>query len=535
MLRLLPIERWSELQYTISCMQRNALNFVSIVWMLIGSVAHAKEPVSLGEVNFQNSCLPSVQVDFERAVALLHSFEFPESEEEFRKVEVADSTCAIAAWGVALGNTERLGPNLGTKQLAEGWKELQPWLSRPAKTEREQMYLTAVSKMYVDYEHASASQRWSQYIAAMQQIRAKYPSDINASLFYSLALVWTAGAGPAGIEQRRAALDILLPIFASNPDNPGTAHYIIHAADIPELALIALPAARKYASIAPYSPHALHMPSHIFNRLGYWQESIDSNHASERVAEEWMKDGMDGMGMFDELHALANLNYGYLQLGRDTDARSVIDKITQVVKAPGGDPWAPIDARIYYDLETHDWQDALKIQPPTASPFTENFDVYWIHAIASARLGKPEQAALALDDYRKSSTEWTSTRMNIGSDDELHIALMQAGAWTLFAQGKQPEAVKTLKSAIDFEQSHPLYYADVLPRPSAEMLGDMLSEMNRPAEALVAYKVALEMAPNTLDSLQGAQITATKSGQSKLAQQYADQIESQGRNTALRP
>jgi tetratricopeptide (TPR) repeat protein len=500
-------------------MLRSAILIVTSVWMLSGHVAQAAESHRFGEVRFENSCKSSAQAGLQLAVALLHSFEFGEAEQEFREVERVDPTCVIAAWGVALANTQRSGPGIPAAQLASGWKELEPWLSKSAGTEREQMYMIAVSKMYVDYEHSSRDARWQRYISAMQEIRERYPDDANASLFYALALVWTAGAGPTGLERRRAALKILLPIFASHPDNPGAAHYIIHAADTPELAAIALQAAREYASIAPDSPHALHMPSHIFNRLGYWQESISSNAASARAAADWVKEGRDGMG--DELHALNNLEYGYLQLGQDAKARAAIEQIAKIATAPGGDLWLPIDARIYYDLETHDWRDALNTQPPPSSPFIENFDTYWVHSIAEALLDNPQEAATDLEAFRRSSTEWSKSH---GWRDLLHIALMQAEAWTLFAQGKQRAAVKTLQEAVQYERDHPIYYADVLPRPSAEMLGDMLSKMGRPVQALDAYKVALEMAPNTLDSLRGAEASASKSGQAALAREYGEKI-----------
>jgi len=511
-------------------MPRTGTILVALISIFAARSVYAAALDSLGNAGFQNSCQPAIQSDLERAVALLHSFEFGEAEQEFRIVERADSTCAIAAWGVALVNTQRSGPKIAAAQLISGWKELEPWLSRRARTDREQMYVTAVCKMYENPERTTGDERWQQYIAAMQAIRLRYPDDINASLFYTLALVWTAGSGPTGLERRRAALEILLPIFASHPDSPGAAHYIIHAADTPELAAIALPAARKYAGIAPDSPHALHMPSHIFNRLGYWRESISSNIASARVAANWVKEGRDGLG--DEFHALNNLDYGYLQLGEDTKARAVIDQIAHTATAPGGDSWLPIDARIYYDLETHDWRDAMQTQPPPAPPFAENFDTYWIHCIAAARLNNPQEAATELEEFRKSSDEWSKSR---GWGDILHIALMQAYAWTLFARGKQREAVKTLNGTVQYERDHPVYYADVLPRPSAQMLGDILSEMRQPRRALDAYKVALEMAPNTLDPLKGARNAAAKSGQAKLAQEYREKIASLGGSTtALR-
>jgi len=487
-----------------------------LLFLLHGSIlignARASRPASFGEVHFQNSCLPSVQGDFERGVALLHSFEFTESENAFRQVERADPECVIAAWGVALANTQRSGPDVPAAKLASGLKELEPWLNRPAKTERERMYLAAVSQMYLDYQHTSGDVRWKRYIAAMSELRQKYPDDINASLFYALGLVWTAGPGAPGLEQRRTALSILLPIFAAHPDNPGAAHYIIHAADTPELASIALPAARKYAEIAPDSPHALHMPSHIFNRLGYWQESVASNLASARVADDWVRDGRDGLG--DEFHALNNLEYAYLQLGDEEKARDVLERIARLAASPGRDAWLPIDGRIYFDVETHNWQDALKIEPPAGSPFEANFDVFWVHAIAAARLSDASQAGVELDKFHRSSDEWIKKH---GWGDILHIALEQAQAWTLYAQGKRGRAIETLRQAVQFERNHPIYYADVLPRPSAEMLGDMLEAAGRPAEALAAYQDALAMAPNRLDSLRGAQTAAAQQGRQALA------------------
>jgi tetratricopeptide (TPR) repeat protein len=500
-------------------MHRCAVILFLVTGMILISEAGASTPISFGEVHFQNSCLPSVQGDFELGVALLHSFEFGEADKAFRKVERVDPGCVIAAWGMALANTQRSGADIAAGKLASGLKELEPWLKRPAKTEREQMYLAAVSQMYIGYEHTSSDVRWQRYIAAMSEVRERYPDDVNASLFYALALVWTAGPGAPGLEQRQTALSILLPIFAAHPDNPGAAHYIIHAADTPELATIALPAARKYAEIAPDSPHALHMPSHIFNRLGYWQESVASNIASARVADDWVKSGRDGLG--DEFHALNNLEYGYLQLGEDEKARDVLARIGKLATWPGGDAWLPIDGRIYFDVETHDWQDALKIEPPPASPFEANFDVYWIHSIAAARLSDASQAAAELDKFHRSSDEWIKGH---GWGEILHIALLQAQAWTLYAQGKRALGIKTMHEAVQFERDHPIYYADVLPRPSAEMLGDMLDDAGRASEALAAYQEALAMAPNRLDSLRGARQAAARSGRQSLAKHYAEMI-----------
>jgi tetratricopeptide (TPR) repeat protein len=493
--------------------------------------ANASDRASLGQVQFANSCKPEVQARFLEAVALLHSFEYKEAEQDFQHVEESDPACAIAAWGMAFADTERLGAGASPKVLAAGWSQLQPWLLKKPGTEREQMYLDAVRAMYEGYDRTSSGTRWNRYLERMDAIRQRYPDDVNASLFYALGLAWTAGPGEQGLVQRRKALAILLPIFQEYPDNPGAAHYIIHAADTPELASVALPAARKYAAIAPDAPHALHMPSHIFNRLGLWQESIDSNLASARVAAQWVKEGRGGG--FDQLHALNNLEYGYLQLGQYDKARSVIEQIDQAAAGPNGDPWAKKDAQIYYDLETGDWRDALQLQPPPNATFQESFDIYWVHTIAAARVGGRQEAEGELEKFRKSSLEWGKDH-TFGAEI-FHLALLQAEAWVQFAEGKHEEALNGLGEAERFEKDHPMYYADILPRPSSEMRGDMLSEMGRSAEALAAYQAALNVAPNRLDSLRGATKAAEKSGNTKLAKEYGKKLRAENAVTAIRP
>jgi tetratricopeptide (TPR) repeat protein len=474
--------------------------------LMSGCLPTAAFPIeaSLGQVTFANTCKREVQVRFLNGIALLHSFEFKEAEQAFTEVETHDPTCSIAAWGIALAETERAGANAPQKTLAAGWEQLQPWLAKPAGSKRERLYLEAVRAMYEGYAQVPEEVRWQRYLERMDTLRRAYPEDKNASLLYAIGLVWTAGAGEKGLDQRRKALSILLPIFDELPNNPGAAHYIIHAADTPELASIALPAAHKYAAIAPDSPHALHMPSHIFNRVGDWQDSIDSNLRSARVAEQWLKSGRDGQ--FDELHALNNLEYAYLQMGEQAQAREAMQKIDRFAAMPGGDPWLSADARIYFDVDTHDWKDGLRIQPPAQSAFDENFDAYWMNTIAAARLGKPVEASASLEQFRQSLAAWRKTQ---GHSWELiwgavlDLALDEAEAWTLFSQGKQDQAVRELTNAVSFEQAHPMYYADILPRPSSEMLADMLLQMGKRREACAAYQASLKVAPNRFDSLAG--------------------------------
>ena len=260
------------------------------------------------------------------------------------------------------------------------------------------------------------------------------------------------------------------------------------------------------------------MPSHIFNRLGLWQDSIATNEASARVAAEWIKEGR--AGRFDEFHALNNIEYAALQLGEDQRADEVLGQI-RTLAAKGDDPWLPVDARIYYDLETHNWKDAVEIEPPPSSPFEENFDAYWIETIGAARSGDPKKARAALENYRNSETAWNK---NHGWGDILGVGLAEAEAWTLFSEGHQEQALARLRSMEEFERDHPMYYADILPRPTGEMLGDMLMQMHRPAEALAAYQAALKLAPNRLDSLVGAAKAAKLDGQRTLESRYSASI-----------
>lgn len=475
----------------------------------------------LGDVHFQTTCDPKVQPEFGYATALLHSFEFGEAARAFRKIENEDPTCSIAAWGVALSTLERQGPAMPKATLASGWEELKPWLARPAKSRREQMYISAVSLMYEGYENTPSDVRWKRYIAQMSSLRRQYPEDVNASLLYALALVWTSGSGATGTAQRQEALAILLPIFHDHPDNPGAAHYIIHAADVPNLAAIALPAAREYARIAPASPHALHMPSHIFSRLGLWEDSIRSNKDSAQAAAAWIKEGKNAR--FDEEHALNALEYAYLQTGDDDAAKRTIGQIAELMGGKDGDPWGQVDATIYYDLERNDWHDALRIQAPQGAPFAESFDAFWIHTLSAAHLHMPDEAASGLQQFEQSSRAWAKDH---GWGDTFEFEGQEAHSWVLFSQGQPDAAIKLMNDAIAFEKTHFIYYSDVLARPSAEMLGDMYLEMHRPTEALKAYELSLTFAPNRLNSLLGAFHAASLSTHPEIATHYAAAIDS---------
>jgi tetratricopeptide (TPR) repeat protein len=236
-------------------------------------------------------------------------------------------------------------------------------------------------------------------------------------------------------------------------------------------------------------------------------------------------------GSFDEFHALNNIEYALLQLGEDQKAKAVVDEITTLAQKET-DPWLSVDAGIYYDIETHNWQDAAQIEPPSSSAFEENFDAYWIETIGAARSGDSRRARAALVKYRDSETAWNEDH---GLGDILGVGLAEVEAWTLFSEGKQEEAVARLRGMAEFERDHPMYYADILPRPTGEMLGDMLLQMKRPVDALAAYKEALQLAPNRFDSLVGASKAAALAGMPSQSKEYVLKIKNEGGLLAPRP
>jgi tetratricopeptide (TPR) repeat protein len=319
----------------------------------------------------------------------------------------------------------------------------------------------------------------------------------------------------------KQALDILLPIFASDPRSPGAAHYIIHATDSADLAQIGLPAARKYASIAPDSPHALHMPSHIFCRLGLWQEAIRSNEDSARVAHQWVLEGRRG-GVFDEEHARNTMIYAYLQSGQTAAARRQINLVAAVESLPiaHGDGWMKVDNQMRYDLELRDWKDAAQIDPPSGAHFEDNFETYWIHTMAESQLGK---ITLARDSYSKflKSAEMFPHKDEYAVATGIKLETIQGEAILLHAEHHDAESVAKLQEGAAFEKKSFVYYPDSLPRPSEELLGDLLMTLHRVCEAKTAYQRALLVTPNRFNSVFGAFRSSVALHDSSEAERFA--------------
>ena len=477
--------------------------------------------VNLGQVNFANSCSSAVQSDFNHALALLYSFEYDEAVVGFHAALQKDPHCSIAEWGVALARLQRLSAESSKETLQAGWKELEPVLDHPFGTKRERGYLDAVADLYRDFDHASAGVRGGRYQRAMRQLHVSYPADDNAALYYAMSLNLGA-SGSVGLANRRRALKILFPVFKRHPNHPGAAHFIIHVCDTPELAPLGLKAALKYASIAPASPHALHMPSHIFSRLGMWNDSIQSNLKSADVAHQWLLQGRKG-AYFDEQHARNHLEYAYLQTGQDAKALEQIRICENLQHIPGvNDPWAIVDGRIYYDLELRDWKDAQTIEAPAGASFKESFDIYWIKTIAAARLGEAQTAATNLEKFKQSVKAYGQSAAFYV--EITHLDELQAQAWVLHAEHQDKAATAMLHTALEFERAHPIYYPDVLTRPSAESLGDLHMDLHRPKQALHDYEIALTMAPNRIDSLLGAFQSARALYDDRAARRYGSKL-----------
>jgi tetratricopeptide (TPR) repeat protein len=486
---------------------------------------HGSPDVSaLGNVSFPTSCSPAVQADFNRAVALLHSFWYKRSEETFLAVAKSDPSCGIANWGVAMTHYRQLWDPPTPLDLQAGEAAVEKAKAAGAKTQRERDYIAAMEIFYKDSGLRPHAARALDYEKSMQQIYEHYPQDIEAAIFYALAVRANAPVEDKTYANQKKASAILEKLFTQYPAHPGLAHYIIHCDDYPTLAPLALDAARRYAKIAPDAPHALHMPSHIFTRLGLWQESIDSNLASAAAAR---KNGLVG----DELHAIDYLVYAYLQTGQDRAALALVNAMPKpqpndAAYYTGLYAAAVIPARLA--VERHRWADAAELALP-AGAFpggrysSTEANLYFAQALGAARLGNLEQARAGLqrmtslrDRLLEGKDKYSSEQVDIQRESVI--------AWITFAESKRDDALSLMRAAADHDDS-----VDKLPVtpgpivPARELLGDMLLQTQQPAAALDAFETALKFAPERFNALYGAAHAAQLAGdRQKAAAFYAN-------------
>lgn len=491
---------------------------------------HGGPAPKLGTVHFENSCAASTRADFDRGVALLHSFEYRPAMDAFNQVLAADASCAIAYWGIALchwGN-----PFAGVKAgplLERGRDAAQKGLATGTPTAREKAYLAAVNELYANAATVPHRDRTLAYARAMESVQRDNPADVEAQIFYALAVNQTAVPTDKTYAAQLKAAGILEPLWVKYPDHPGLPHYIIHAYDHPPLAAKALDAARRYAKIAPSAPHALHMPSHTFTRVGSWQESAETNIASENEA---LKAGV----MAEALHAMDYQAYAYLQMAQDQKARAVLARVPGVVakldvNAMGGA--APGVAGIYarnaiaarYALERGAWAEAAALEVvPSTFPYADAI-THFARALGAARTGKPAAAKpdvdrlIVLRDALAAAKDpyWT---------EQLDIQRQVATAWITFAEGKKDEGVRLMRAAADAEDATDK--AAISPGPIAparELLGEMLLAAGQPREALAAFEATMLKEPNRFRGAYGAATAAEAAGdRARAAALYAQVV-----------
>ena len=493
---------------------------------------HRHDPTEkLGQVNFPVSCSPAAQKQFNRAMALQHSFQYQEAEEAFSEVSATDPSCAMCYWGVAMSNYHPLWTPPTPDELKKGAAAIERAKSLGARSPRERDYIAALETFYKDNDRLDHRTRARAYEQAMKQLYLRYPNDNEAAIFYALALNERALVIDEKdyAENKKKAGEILNRVLPKEPNHPGIIHYLIHSYDVPKLAYLALPAARSYAKIAPSSAHALHMPSHIFTRLGLWQESIQSNLASAAVAREKLAKSNPGWTSGDHLHALDYLVYAYLQGAQDQKAKEILDEANALNKSDQevfqvAFAWSAIPAR--YALERHRWDEAAAVsRHPTAFPW-ERFpfaeaNLSFARAVGAARSGQLPAARQEIEKlalFQKRLSEVT-----IGYDwaTQVEIQHRAAAAWLAHAEGKNDEAVRLLRQTADLEDStekHPVTPGAIL--PAREMLGDLLLELNQPAAALKEYETANQNSPGRFNSLYGAARAAELSGNFRKAGGY---------------
>ncbi len=471
----------------------------------------AGSPEKLGTVHFETSCSPAVAPRFDRAVALLHSFEFGASIRAFDEVLASDSTCAMAHWGIALSRwtNPMAAGNRSPAVLRQGKQAADAALRLAAgASERERGYIRAVSQLYEDFERRDQRTRIVAYERAMGELAARYPADTEATIFHAIALAASASPTDKTYASQKRAGAILESLLAAHPDHPGLSHYIIHSYDYPPLADRARAAARRYADIAPAAAHALHMPSHTFTRVGMWEESVSTNRRSMEAA-------LATGSISEVLHAADYAMYAYLQMGKEAEARAILDGLPALAArfdanaitgaAPGSAglfALAAIPAR--WALERRAWREAAALRPTaTTYPYTEAM-TYFARSLGASRTGDLPGARVAID-----SLAAIQRRLSAGGEafwaEQVAVQHLTAQAWLAFAERRFPTALARMREAAareDATEKNAVTPGPLL--PARELLGDMLMELSRPAEARAEYRATLRKEPNRRHALRRA-------------------------------
>jgi tetratricopeptide (TPR) repeat protein len=477
------------------------------------------EPETLGKITFKTSCSARLQDKFETGVALLHSFEYDRATERFREISSLDPNCAMAYWGSAMSLYHQLWVPPSESDLAAGWQLIQKAESASENSPRESRWIEALAAFYKP-ESRTMEQRTDQYSEAMQKLHAAFPSDDEAAIFYALSLLAAAPPTDTELVYSRKAVAVLNEVLKRRPDHPGVAHYLIHACDTPALAQQGLAAAKRYASLAPSSPHALHMPSHIFTRLGLWNDDIASNLAAIEAAER------RSTGSEHRLHPMSFLEYAYLQTGQDDKARAVESDAL----SGGANGYGHGNEKYYFYaqaqfpallvLETRNWKAAEELRPLASAEPGYMTITYWAQAVGAGHLRDVAAAQAAIANFDEDLAAYRKGHPDIPVPP-VEVRKNQTHAWLAFAKGDSSSAFDLMRAAIDYEDRIGKGEVDL---PTREMYADMLLELNRPGDALEQYRLSLKSDPNRFNGLFGAARAAEALGQADVATAYYKQL-----------
>ncbi|HEX8177177.1 MAG TPA: hypothetical protein VF543_18965 [Pyrinomonadaceae bacterium] len=500
----------------------------------LGARQHDHDPSEMvGRVNFPVSCAPEARKKFSHAVAWLHSFEYEEAEKAFTEVTVTDPRCGMGYWGVAMSSYHPLWAPPNAAELKKGWSAIEKAKSAGVRTQRERDYIAALELFYKDSDKLDYRTRAFAYSEAMERLYLRYPSDSEASVFYALSLIATGTMkNDKSYTNEKKAARILNRVLARQPRHPGVVHYLIHAYDYPALAYLALPAARSYAKIAPASAHAQHMPSHIFTRLGLWQEAIRSNLDAEASAKAFAVRNRMTAAWDEQFHAMDYLVYAYLQAAQDKQARAVLDELNRIQRAEPETfkvayAFTAIHAR--YALERRRWDEASKLTLPQgalgAFPW-ESFrwavaHINFARAVGAARSGDTASARQEVKTLEAIRQALVEVKGGYDWAKQVEIERLIASAWLAYAEGKQEEALGLMRSAAELDdatEKHPVTPGAIL--PAREQLGELLLELKQPAVALQEFETSLRSAPNRFNGLYGAARAAKLSADMKRAKIY---------------
>jgi tetratricopeptide (TPR) repeat protein len=473
---------------------------------------------NIGKAHLETSCSEPARNEIDRGVALIHSFWYAEAEQSFRKAAAADVECGMAWWGVAMSNLHPIWAAPTADELKTGREAAEKAKTAGAKTDRENAYIAAIATFYADSDKVDHKTRMLAYERAMDALERDHPKDREAAIFHALSLLGIAAPNDKTYAHQKRAAATLNRVLPEQPEHPGVAHYLIHSFDYPELAELALPAARVYAKLAPGSPHALHMPSHIFTRLGLWDESIASNLASAEKAHNYIAKRMPGAVAFDELHAIDYLVYAYLQQGKINEARKLVEKTAAIAKIDNPAQFAAayavgaVPGR--FALERRQWKEAAALTVPAVVvwekvPYAEA-NIHFARGIGAARSG---QVAVARDAVSRLAAirQVLLDQKNNYWADQVEIQRLSVAAWVAHVEKKDDEALKSMRAAVDLEASmdkHPVTPGAVI--PARELLAEMLLEEGKRDEALTELQHVLRDAPGRRNAMQLAKQAQSK-------------------------